>query len=362
MGGGGSGGPALHTVRPDRAKDACTRATDGPQTHKCVRTVRRQRRVRSRSRANNTRTRATKQAQNQTSDAQSQTTHTHRVTGGWTNRVKSGVRSGPAAPAHPGPRRVPAVNQTDAQTGTQPHHRHTRQVGKEKPRAQPRPLCPPPWGGGGLRPRQHGSAWAGPRRASGETEAAQKACLGKGRGLKLGAAGPTTDPREGDLLLPLCLPAPRMQAWRRGPRRVPCPGGAPGAAAFRTGRPLITPWLPEPWPRRAHAFSTSGQDGANPGTGASKSATPARGGRAQPWGRPGPRTAQREGGAGGGEGSVTRPTEGTRFQAPSGPVPLSPSPRGTCHEARPWRWLAVGSPARGRGKTSLSPISSAFQL
>lgn len=95
-----------------------------PHTHTCVRTVRRQRRVRAR---------ATKRAQNQTSDAQSQMRHTHRVAGGPTNRVKSGVRSGPAAPAHPGPRRVPAVNQTDAQTGTRPHHRHTRQVGKEKP-------------------------------------------------------------------------------------------------------------------------------------------------------------------------------------------------------------------------------------
>ena len=212
MGGGGSGGPALHTVRPDRAKDACTRVTDGPQTHKCVRTVRRQRRVRSRSRANNTRTRATKQAQNQTSDAQSPTTHTHRVTGGWTNRVKSGVRSGPAAPAHPGPRRVPAVNQTDAQTGTRPHHRHTRQVGKEKPRAQPRPLCPPPWGGGSG-PDNTGQLGRALGEPLGKLRPHRKPAWGRGGGSNSGLLGPPRTPGRATSFSPSACPPPEC---RRG--------------------------------------------------------------------------------------------------------------------------------------------------
>lgn len=201
-------------------------------------------------------------------------------------------------------------------------------------------------GGGGPPAQTTWVSWAGPRRASGEPEAAQKACPGEGRGLKLGAAGPTTDPREGDLLLPLCLPAPRMQAWRRGPRRAPCPGGAPGAAAFKTGRPLITPWLPEPRPRRAHAFSTSGQDGANPGTGASKMPRqPVQEEGRSPGGVQGPPPPDGTAGSGGGRRGGERHTPHGRDKVAGSLGPPSPSPPPPEELA-----LAVGSPARGRGK------------
>lgn len=67
--------------------------------------------------------------------------------------------------------------------------------------------------------------------------------------------------------------APHREGRGRAAPPTPRTPGEPGAAAFRSQRPLITPWLPEPPPRRAHAFSTSGQDGADLGTGSLKCAT-----------------------------------------------------------------------------------------
>lgn len=88
--------------------------------------------------------------------------------------------------------------------------------------------------------------------------------------LKLGAARPTTEPQEGDRLLPSVCPPPQCRGGAEVPeepraRRAPTP---PPSGAVRARRPLMTPRLPQPRPRRAHASQCL--MGADPGAGSPK--------------------------------------------------------------------------------------------